>query len=297
MYLNCIICNGDYHSLILNDIAMRQCKKCELAWRENFDISISHYENKPINFQANKIKTRIDNCKDRIKAFSQYADLNNLCDIGCGEGIFLKILQETGYTNIMGIEPSDKIKNFVKNAGLHIYKGTINDIDKFILDKNIHIITMFHVIEHLENPKKNLEYLYRSIEKGDRLIIETPDFNSYTYKKTNYVHNLIYPEHLFYFNAENLKDLLKRIGFCVLKSGKRDFDPYHLSIKECLFKLGIIQNKNVKKNTEILYHNQLQPDIRRNYFKDISKNIIRFCLVRLVILFKRQDYLWVIVEK
>ena len=292
----CPICHNSYDSLKLNNLLMRRCLKCGLVWRENFDIPINHYKTKEINLRKEKVQSRIQNSKNRINTFRHYADLNNLCDIGTGEGIFLKVLSDFGYKNIFGIEPSIKNTEFVKINNLKIINSVINDVENIIYKNNIHTITMFHLIEHLCDPLESVNLIFKSLNNGDKLIIETPNFEAYTIKKVNYKHKLIYPEHFFYFNQKNLRLLLEKIGFKIIATGKRDFNQNNFSIRESLFRLGLIKNNN---NCSYNKDNQIKTYLRNKNSKNIIfiKKIIRKILNKLVIKFNRLDYIWIIVEK
>lgn len=296
MLNKCPICYNSYDSLKLNDLLMRRCLKCGLVWRENFDIPINHYKVKEINLNKEKIQSRIQNSKNRINTFKHYADLNNLCDIGTGEGIFLKVLSDCGYENVFGIEPSIRNIEFVKNNNLKIVNGVIGDVKKIIYENDIHTVTMFHLIEHLCNPLESVNLIFKSLSKGDKLIIETPDFEAYTIKKSNYKYKLIYPEHFFYFNQKNLRLLLKKVGFKIVATGKRDFDQNNFSLRELLFRLGLINkinNDSYDKNNQIKSY--VQNKNNRNIF--FVKKIIRKILNKFVVGLNRLDYIWVVVEK
>jgi len=296
MLTKCPICHNSYNSLRLNDLPMRCCLKCGLVWRENFDILINHYQLKEIDLSKEKIQSRMLNSKNRINTFKHYADLNNLCDIGTGEGVFLKALNDYGYKNIFGIEPNIKNKEFVKINNLKIINGVISDIKKIICENNIHTITMFHLIEHLCNPLESLNLIFESLNKGDKLIIETPDFEAYTIKRVNYKHKLIYSEHLFYFNQKNIRLLLEKIGFKIIATGKRDFDQNSFSIKELLFRLGLIKKVN---NSDYSKNNQIKIYAQDKSSRNIVfvKKIIRKILNNLVIGLNRLDYIWIVAEK
>src|SRR3989344_8278823 len=97
MYKYCIACGGPYAEMLLNGLKYRECKNCGLLWREEFDTDREYYENNEINLSELKIRERYANAVDRIKTFRQYVNLNNLCDIGTGEGIILKALRDYGY--------------------------------------------------------------------------------------------------------------------------------------------------------------------------------------------------------
>ncbi len=301
MYKECIICGGLPDELVLNNLAMRKCRGCGLIWRKNFDISLQHYVKKDRDLSQGKQERRFSNCQARVETFGKYINLNNLCDVGCAEGMFLKALRDFGYKNAVGIEPSasDEYAEFAKENHLNIQRGAIKDIGEIINKHNIRTVTMFHVIEHLENPLESLKIIYDNMTPGSHLVVEVPNTDAQSLKKSNYEHeHLIYPEHLFYFNEKNLKLLLEKIGFKITARGKRDFNPkVSLNISESLFRLGLWR-KNIHSNEykamEIRSPVSFRPN---NLLTGKIRDVIRFILNRIIIISGRQDIMWMIARK
>src|SRR5258708_3860499 len=124
----CILCGASAALSELNGLDVFTCPACGLIWRKTFDIPLAHYEEKEIDLSAKKLKTRLHDSYGRIRTAQKYADLNATCDIGTGEGIFLKALKDKGFTRCFGIEPSDQISAFAKKNDLMILKGVIDDV-------------------------------------------------------------------------------------------------------------------------------------------------------------------------
>jgi len=273
---------------------MRKCKGCGLIWLEDFNVSENGYRKEMVDTTQGKIKERLLDSKDRFNILKRYAKLDNLCDIGCGDGSFLEILRQNGYKNIFGIDPNIMFCKFARQRGLEVFEGKIEDFSRLTKNRTINTITMFHLIEHLKNPKEILEVIYKNIKKGDKLIIETPSIDAVPLKNSNYVHRLIYSKHLFYFNIKNLQKFLTDIGFKVEAMGKRDFNRYNLNIRESLFRLGFLPARIIKEAND----SRLERKERKKHsIKSFIKNIIRKALSRVVILFGRTNFIWVVAEK
>lgn len=299
MYSRCIICgSGNLKEILLNNLEMKQCLGCGLIWRKNFDLPSKYYQNYKYKISDNKIKERLSNSLERIRTFRKYIDLNNLCDFGTGEGIFLKALKMFGYDNVIGIEPNIKARQYAEANNLKVYNIGIEKIGDVIKDDNIHVVSLLHVIEHLKNPVQYLKIIYDSLRKGDKIVIETPNINAYSFRKLKYKHKLIYPEHLFYFNEENLKLLLKQIGFKVVIMGKRDFNQSNLSIRESLFRLGLIKIKTSEiNNLSIKTKKESITSVNVGCRFKFLRNFIRKILILAVNKLGRQEYIWTIAKK
>ena len=292
----CIICKtNNTREIIRNGLFMFECKICGLFWRNKFDNDIVHYEDLGIKISSDKLNARIRNANDRINFIEKYIKPNNLCDIGAGEGVFVSELKKRGYQNIIGIEPNKKAVFFARSHGINVSEGSINNILNIVKNNNIHILTLFHVIEHLNDPLGTLISIYESLGKGDHLVIETPNAKAYSILKVNYQHPLFYPEHLFYFNTKNLISLLKMAGFSIKVKGKRSFDQYNMDIRQSLFRLGIgkppfkLFKKNSCENVSIA-----KKYSKRNL---IIRMIIRKTFNLAVIILRRVDYQCVIAQK
>src|SRR3989344_7894202 len=105
----CINCNLAGTRDMWNGMDVLICDICKLAWRVSFDLPNDYYHN--LNYGRdepgdNKKDARLRNDKDRYESIKKYLPVNNICDIGCGDGSFLSILKKEGYNSCFGIEPS-----------------------------------------------------------------------------------------------------------------------------------------------------------------------------------------------
>ncbi|MCD6283893.1 class I SAM-dependent methyltransferase [bacterium] len=98
-----------------------------------------------------------------------------ILDVGCHEGIFLKILKDKGY-KVLGLEPNTEMVKYGRNMGLSIEQNFIED---FLTDRQFAMVTLFHVIEHLRRPDKVLNFL----KPEGYLVLELPNIESYSAKK------------------------------------------------------------------------------------------------------------------
>lgn len=300
MIKKCIICKSEALPIALNNLPMFKCSRCLLTWRQNFNLPPEFYVDHSLNLDAEKLKTRVANSKGRIHTFSKYVDLNNLCDVGCSEGVFLNVLKDAGYHNLIGIEPNKNVADYAQKNKLNIYPGTIEDIGRYIKNSDITTVSMFHVIEHLKDPRASLEKLQRVLPKGGKVIIETPNMDAFSFKALKYKHPLVYEEHLFYFNLDNLQMLMEESGFKVIAKGKRGFNVFGMSIKECLFRLGVLksfylQDENKKEGGSENGSWAEKGEQRKT--DRLLKNFLRRLLQWMVVLMGRVDYIWLIAEK
>lgn len=155
-------------------------------------------------------------CLETIKEFSP--NKGRLLDVGAATGYFLKKAGMLGWETV-GVEISDYAAQKARATGLDVKTGTLENVQFEV--GSFDAVTMWDVLEHLPNPKNELDKIYRLLKKGGILAINTPDAGSFFAKiMGKRWHLLVPPEHLVYFNPKNLTEVLKQSGFTVLKFNK-----------------------------------------------------------------------------
>ncbi|PWU20656.1 MAG: hypothetical protein C5B49_03940 [Bdellovibrio sp.] len=131
-------------------------------------------------------------------------------DVGCGDGSFLRALPTT-YQKF-GFEPSNP-----GQASLH--RAGIQTVDIFSETKRqFDLITMWHSLEHISNPKQTVGKLKGLLRDGGRLFISVP------YRRSlqacvfagRWFH-LDPTRHLIHFDKGSLRALLTGSGFEIVK--------------------------------------------------------------------------------
>ena len=93
--------------------------------------------------------------------------------------------------------------------GIYMKKGVLNPKD--YNSQEFDVITSFEVIEHINNPREELQNFYKILRKGGMVYCTTPNFNSLLRYRLKEKYNVIcYPEHLSYYTPKTLKYVLKR---------------------------------------------------------------------------------------
>jgi len=131
---------------------------------------------------------------------------SELLDLGSGGGEFVYLMRSLGIDAI-GIEPNEGYAGYAKNdLGLPIQEGFISD--QLNIDRQFDVITMFHVMEHLQDPVAMVGLLAKHLKEGGQLIIEVPNLETICH----YPGNCYHFAHLYHFNAETLSFLGEQNG-------------------------------------------------------------------------------------
>ena len=140
-----------------------------------------------------------------------------ILDIGCGRGKMLSVLSERGW-EAHGCELNDRRAiQARKNKNLAIYTGEFEKIN--FPEAYFDVITLWHVLEHLPDPKTALRKIGRILKGKGLLVIEVPNIASWQsglFKK-HWFH-IDAPRHYAHFSPDTLSVMLDECGFSVRNS-------------------------------------------------------------------------------
>lgn len=134
-----------------------------------------------------------------------------LLDVGFGNGGFLKLAGEMGWT-AEGIDFDAKAVEVARAQGLDVRCASVDDL----LQRNAQydVVTISHVIEHVHDPVQLFGTLYHLLKPGGYLWLETPNVESSGAQRfgPDWM-ALDPPRHLLLFNPRSLRMSLERAGF------------------------------------------------------------------------------------
>lgn len=160
------------------------------------------------------------------KAFTvDFCRNKKVLHIGCVDsGMMKKRIAENNYLHhqiykvadkLIGIDIDGDGITLLKNQGYDVETVNIEtDREKLkSLTKEIDVIVVPEVIEHLSNPGLFLDKLYSCDFDGD-ILVSTP--NSFSYRVSDHLSRgveLVHPDHNYYFSPTTLTTLLNKHGF------------------------------------------------------------------------------------
>jgi SAM-dependent methyltransferase len=142
-----------------------------------------------------------------------------LLDIGCGSGTFLHLAGQRGFVP-HGMDASGRAVEIAhKQYGFPARQG---EIGKDVWGgRRFDFITMFHVLEHLPDPRRGLEYARNLLEPGGILILQMPNMNSIQARVfRDRWYGLDVPRHIINFSPKALSLLLEEMGFTFEQSSR-----------------------------------------------------------------------------
>lgn len=210
----CIVCNSVHlveQKKFLNG-NMFKCKDCSFLFAGTIPTEkelIEHYEGYGRNDYLSPITIKRYN--EILDSFEKYRKTNNLIDVGCGIGLFLEVAKKRGW-NVYGTEYTDEAIQICESKGILMRQGKLNPSN--YPPNFFDIITSFEVIEHINNPKEEMNNFYSILRKKGLIYMTTPNFNSLSRLLLGNQWTVItYPEHLSYYTPKTLNYLFKNSGF------------------------------------------------------------------------------------
>jgi 2-polyprenyl-3-methyl-5-hydroxy-6-metoxy-1,4-benzoquinol methylase len=134
-----------------------------------------------------------------------------ILDVGTGGGEFAYLLHSLGH-KVFGIEPNKGYAEYSrKEYDLTIQIGFIQDIEQ--PDNSFDLITIWHVLEHTENPATVLSKLHDLLKPEGILVVEVPNIEATCQSPKSTFHEA----HIFNFNLQTLTALGAKTGLSLVE--------------------------------------------------------------------------------
>lgn len=133
-----------------------------------------------------------------------------LLDIGAHIGVFVEVARRAGWKAI-GIEPSHWSVEMAKQSGIELIEGTLASSD--LPDNHFDVVTLWDVIEHLSDPRNELEHVFRVLKPGGWVVIHTMNIEGLFARLMGSQWPWLMEMHLYYFSARTMRCMLEKIHF------------------------------------------------------------------------------------
>ena len=157
----------------------------------------------------------------------------SILDVGAGTGDFLKVCLQNNWT-VFGTEPNQKAREIAKQKQLFLK----NDLQEFSNNK-FDVITLWHVLEHVENVSEFISQLKNLLSENGKLIVAVPNFKSDDakhYKEFWAAYDV--PRHLWHFSQKSIHLLFENENMSVQKILPMKFDSFYVSMLSEKYKTG-----------------------------------------------------------
>jgi 2-polyprenyl-3-methyl-5-hydroxy-6-metoxy-1,4-benzoquinol methylase len=194
-----------------------ECSNCGLVALSSLQhIHAGHYANSGMHgdmlpsIEAWLRETEQDDQR-RFEMLKHTMVNRKVLDFGCGAAGFLLRARRLA-AEVVGIEPEQRIcEHWGDTLRIHgDLAGAGGDFD---------LITAFHVVEHLPDPRATMKELAQLLGERGRLVVEVPNSDDALltlYDNDAFQRFTYWSQHLFLFNASTLRSLALQAGLRVV---------------------------------------------------------------------------------
>jgi 2-polyprenyl-3-methyl-5-hydroxy-6-metoxy-1,4-benzoquinol methylase len=225
----CDLCGADDPRTVLEspqlDGPLVQCRNCGLqyiGWRRSqltFGTGGGAASDVAGRVQAANVNIRnlrleeehrlgILNARWRLDLIRKFRSTGKLLEVGCARGDFLRVARE--YFEVSGVEPNPDLAECAEEVA-PIYRDVIETLPWHDFD----VVASFHVIEHVDSPRRFVSAMAERIKPGGLLVLETPDIHSLPFQFLKTRWRQFIPEHYYFFDQSTMSRLLSESGFKV----------------------------------------------------------------------------------
>ncbi|MBN2862067.1 MAG: class I SAM-dependent methyltransferase, partial [Bacteroidales bacterium] len=229
------------HFLSRETFTLFRCTECEFIFTQDHpdekeagiyyesDDYLSHNDKETgiLNSLYRSSRNIMLNKKWKMVKRSSGLAKGNLLDIGSGSGHFAAFMKKKGWA-VKGIEINDRVREVsVSRFGLEIHTP---DQMKVMSSGGFDCITLWHVLEHLQEPLRYAEEIRRLLRPGGVCIVALPNCDSYDARYYGeFWAAWDVPRHLWHFNPHTFRNFAAKSGFKLHKIRSLPFDVFYIS--------------------------------------------------------------------
>ena len=194
---------------------------------------------------------------------------NYVAEVGAGSGNFSELLIKR-IKHLVAFEPSNNMypllkKRFAEDHRIKTVNNTFN-LKHSILKEYFDSIVYINVLEHIEDDRQELSYIYKSLKNGGFVLLFVPALSCLY---SNFDKNV---GHFRRYQKNNLKLILKDNYFKIIKAKYIDFLgilPWYINF--------VLFNRPMTPNNVLLYDKLVLPiiqKIERLIIPPVGKNLL-----------------------
>lgn len=219
-----------------------ECTACGLAFTQNVpdEKEIDRYYESPTYISHSNTSKGFVNrvyhivrrimLQKKARKVEMLTGLKNgrLLDYGAGTGHFARLMETRGWS-VTAIEKNGKARELaLKEFGFEMLPV---EALSAIKDKELDVVTMWHVMEHIQEPDRMWDELHRILGDKGIAIIAVPNSASYDalkYKEHWAAYDV--PRHLWHFTPSTIAQWGEKHGFVLDGQYTMPFDGFYISM-------------------------------------------------------------------
>ena len=142
---------------------------------------------------------------------------SSVLEVGGGNGFFLEALIDSGFRNVTGIEPSiDAVSRSREDVRQNLILGMMNS--ELVIGKKFDLVVMFHVLDHLENPRTTIIDCANRLNSGGAFLVAVHNVRSLSSRILRSRSPIIDVEHTYLYSKRTAKLLFEKAGLIDVRS-------------------------------------------------------------------------------
>jgi 2-polyprenyl-3-methyl-5-hydroxy-6-metoxy-1,4-benzoquinol methylase len=137
-------------------------------------------------------------------------DGRTLLDVGAYAGVLVEAAANAGW-DAWGVEPSVWAAKQAQDRGLNVIQGTLDAPE--LAGRAFDVITMFDVIEHVDDPVLELTRSLKLLKPGGYIVVHTMDIDSRFARVMGRRWPWLMDMHIQYFSRRTIAAMLEKVGF------------------------------------------------------------------------------------
>ena len=219
-----------------------ECTACGLAFTQNVPdekVIDRYYESPTYISHSNTSKGLVNRVyhivrrimlQKKARKVEKLTGLKNgrLLDYGAGTGHFARLMETRGWS-VTAIEKNGKARELAhKEFGFEMLPV---EALSTIKDKGLDVVTMWHVMEHIQEPDSMWDELRRILADNGVAIVALPNSISYdAFKYREHWAAYDVPRHLWHFTPDTIAQWGSKHGFTLEKQYTMPFDGFYISM-------------------------------------------------------------------
>ncbi len=196
-----------------------KCDNCGLVRLDTFINDTDEYyresemrkDDSETNLKEFRSTAQVDDVR-RYNFINRMIENRNYLDFGCGAGGVLSLAQDKA-KDVYGVELETAMCNDLNEEGIKCYPS----IEQALVNHKgmIDVVSLFHVLEHLESPIEYLNKLSELLVDDGVMIIEFPNADDALlslYDCDSFADFTYWESHLYLYNNNTFSELINKAG-------------------------------------------------------------------------------------
>lgn len=224
------------------EFQLYRCSDCGFLFTQNFPVEaeigryyetpdyISHSDTRKgaMNFIYHGVRRYMLKRKARLVENEAHRQKGCLLDIGTGTGYFVHTMQQRGW-QVEAVEKNAGAREFAKQH-FQLEVKPEQALEDFA-PHSFEVITLWHVMEHLEQLDEIWQCLHRLLKEQGVLVLALPNSSSFDARQYGAAWAAYdVPRHLWHFTPNTIEQLASKHGFVMTARYPMPFDAFYISM-------------------------------------------------------------------